>query len=337
LASVGFAGALGADALSQAIRQQMIDKLSKQQIEHGMSVEDQKLALEKQRFDQEAQDRALLRQQQGTAFNEGLAEKTAANLTPQSIISPELATRFKNTSLAPLISPDQTLPSTSMAGGSALPGADVPSTAPALTQNAPMLTGQLRYAGTPKQIETNREQQAQRDVLSSPLLKPEQRLAFQAENSGLKVPSNVFEQKDTSALDAARIQALTANAETAAARAQAAGDNAALRAESERAKIELERAKLDLARRMADDKEAGWTPVPGAQVVRDNASGVYAYPMVNKRGETKLLPLPAGSTPEKPPQGGIISDWFHSWFGGSSPAAGPQVWVRGADGKLHPQ
>jgi hypothetical protein len=97
-----------------------------QQVQHGMSVEDQRLALEKQRIEQDAADRALLRQQQGQAFNESLAEKTAGNLTPQSIVSPELAQRFTNTSLAPLISADKTLPSTSMATAAPMVGAETP-------------------------------------------------------------------------------------------------------------------------------------------------------------------------------------------------------------------
>lgn len=147
--SVGFEGAWGQQNLADAIRQRMIDALSQKQIEHGMSVEDQKLALEKQRYEQEAADRALLRSQQGQAFNETLAEKTGANLgAGPSIISPQFAERFKNTSLAPLITPDKTLPSTSLAAAAPMVG-ETGGTAPTVTENAPTLTGQLRFAGLP--------------------------------------------------------------------------------------------------------------------------------------------------------------------------------------------
>lgn len=148
--SMGLEGAYGADAFQQRLRQQILEQLSAAATQHAMSTEDQKLQIEKDRFAQEAADRALLRQQQGQAFNETLAEKTGANLgAGPSIISPDLGKRFLNTSLAPLVSPDQTLPSTSMAAGSTLPGSESASTAPAVTQNAPQLTGQLRFSGLP--------------------------------------------------------------------------------------------------------------------------------------------------------------------------------------------
>ncbi len=60
MASVGFEGAWGQQAMADSIRQRIIDALNQKVAEHGMSVEDQKLALEKQRFDQEAADRAVM-------------------------------------------------------------------------------------------------------------------------------------------------------------------------------------------------------------------------------------------------------------------------------------
>lgn len=168
MASVGFAGALGNEYMDQAIRQRMIDALNATKEQHAMSVEDQRLQIEKDRYAQEAADRAVLRSQQGQTFNESLAEKTAANLTPQSIVSPELAKRFTNTSLAPLISPDKTLPSTSMATAAPMVGAPTPDVAPTVTQNAPTLTGQLRYAGTPTQVETASDKAAVDQMASDP-------------------------------------------------------------------------------------------------------------------------------------------------------------------------
>lgn len=194
--SVGFAGAWGNQAMADAQRQRMIDELNKTVALHGMSVDDQKLALEKQRYDQEAQDRALLRSQQGAAFNEKIAEGTATNLgAGPSIISPALAERFKNTTLAPLVKPDETLPSTQIASGMAAPGSADTSTASTVTSQAPQLTGQFRFMGTPAANKQEESASMIRGILRNPKITPEQTMAIQAEQAGLKVPANVWEQK----------------------------------------------------------------------------------------------------------------------------------------------
>src|SRR5689334_15412097 len=126
--SVGFEGALGQQAMADSIRQRIMDALAQKQIEHGMSVEDQKLALEKQRFDQEAADRALLRQQQGATFNAKIGQETAANMGPgRTVISPAAATNLAklDPSLVPLMSADTTLPSRQFSGGASMPAPDV--------------------------------------------------------------------------------------------------------------------------------------------------------------------------------------------------------------------
>lgn len=188
--SVGFEGAWGQQAMADQIRQRIMDALAQKKTEHEMSVEDQRLALEKQRYDQEAQDRALLRSQQGQAFNETLAEKTGANLgAGPSIISPELAKRFANTSLAPLVTPDKTLPSTSLAGAAPMVGDATPDVAPTITANAPQLTGQLRFAGLPKINEAEQQKVLRGQLLADTSLTPQQRVEMQAESVGLKAPT----------------------------------------------------------------------------------------------------------------------------------------------------
>ncbi len=202
MGSVGFQNAFGQQAMAEQIRQRMIDALNQKKTEHGMSVEDQRLALEKQRYDQEAQDRSLLRQQQGQVFNESLAEKTASNLTPQSIISPQLAERFKNTSLAPLIKSDETLPSTSMAAAAPMVGAPTPDVAPTVTQNAPQLTGQLRYSGTPTQIASdNQKAIVGRLIASLPPNSAERRALEYEQGTGKNAPAGIFDKTSTEPLE----------------------------------------------------------------------------------------------------------------------------------------
>lgn len=200
--SVGFEGALGQQAMAEQIRQRLIDELNKTKTLHGMSVEDQRLALEKQRMEQETADRALLRSQQGAVFNEKIAEGTATNLgAGPTIISPELAKRFQNTTLAPLVKADASLPSAQISAGGTAPssissmtGAGAPAgdgtaTPPAITQQPPRLTGQLRFMGTPAANAAEQQKVLRGQLLADPSLTPQQRLEMQAESAGLKAPS----------------------------------------------------------------------------------------------------------------------------------------------------
>lgn len=151
MASVGFAGALGVEGMNEAIRQRIMDTLNQQQAQHTMGLQDAELKLHQDEAAQNAADRAAALAERTQGLNEKIGQATATNLGPgQTVISPQLASRFANTSLAPLVQPDQTLPSTQMASGAMPPGSQEPSTAPSITPQAPTVTGQLRFMGTPQ-------------------------------------------------------------------------------------------------------------------------------------------------------------------------------------------
>lgn len=323
MASVGFQGAYGQQAMADQVRQRIMDELSQAKDAHTMGIQDAELKLRQDEAANNTADRAQLRQQQGQGFNEKLAEGIGTNLGPgQTVISPELAQRFTNTTLAPLVKPDQTLPSTSMAGAAGLAGAPAPDVASSVTQNAPKLTGQLRFMGTPAQ---NMTQQ----IMSSPAVSPTQKLAFGAENAGLKVPPNVFEQKDTSALDAARIQSLTANAERAAQAAQMAGATAEAKSAAAQAQLALKQAQFEFAQKQAEDKAGAWAPTGDTAI---DPSGNPSFVFRNGKGEVKYVAAPPGLKIEKPAPGGGIGDWWRSTFGPSETSA-PKRIVYGTDGK----
>lgn len=218
MADLGLQNSFGQEAVAQQVRQRIFDQLQQQQQQHQMSVEDQRLELERQRLAQETADRQLLRQQQGQTFNETLAEKTAANLGPnQTIISPELAQKFASTSLAPLVKPDQTLPSTQLSAGVPLaptltprmagpqtteitPSTQVAGTAPTVTQKPSVLTGQLRFMGTPAANDLQRQRDLNTKMTSDVTTSGPVRGFLRANPEAKGVPYELFKDQAPEAL-----------------------------------------------------------------------------------------------------------------------------------------
>lgn len=151
MAGVGYEGALGTAGLYDTLRQQVMDRLWTQNMKHQQDVEDAKLQIERDRYAQEAADHASLRDIQRNSALEGSAKALAGNMTPGQLISPELAQRFKNTTLAPLIQSGQP---------TAIPSA--------FGQNATDTTGESVFAGTPAQREQQQYEQQVQSVLNDP-------------------------------------------------------------------------------------------------------------------------------------------------------------------------
>jgi hypothetical protein len=193
---LGLSSTFGVGAMQQSVRQRILDQLQQQAQAHQMSVEDQRLELERQRLQQDAADRSLLRTQQATSFNETIGEKAGANLGPgQSVLTPGQAAPILGApSMRGLIRPDQTLPSTSMSAGAPLAG-DTGGTAPTATTQAPQLTGQLRFMGTPQanQAEAQRVKLSQLTG-SMPAGSPERRALDYEQATGKNAPAGIFDK-----------------------------------------------------------------------------------------------------------------------------------------------
>lgn len=204
MGDLGLSSTFGVGAMQQSVRQRILDQLQRQAQAHQMSVEDQRLDLERQRLAADAADRSLLRNQQATAFNETIGEKAGANLgAGQTVLTPSQAAPILNApSMRGLITPDQTLPSTQIVSGMLAPTTEITpetqiaGTQPLVTQKAPTLTGQLRFMGTPKanQDEAARVRLSQL-TRAQPAGSPE-RLALEYEEAtGKNAPAAMFPSK----------------------------------------------------------------------------------------------------------------------------------------------
>lgn len=179
MASVGFQGAFAQDAMAQQVRQRILDQLSQAKDAHTMGLQDAELKMKQDEFAQQTADRAAALKERGLLTAAKIGDETATNLGPgQTVLDPN-SIAAKNIMASPQavnMRTDQTLPSTQIAAGMAAPNvspelsarfsgtlspliqpppeapsAAAPSTAPTVTDQAPKLTGQLRFMGTPAQ------------------------------------------------------------------------------------------------------------------------------------------------------------------------------------------
>lgn len=201
--SLGLEGALGANEFQKALRQQILDQEAQKQ----QAFQNSLLARTADRADRQQQilesEHADTLKERSLATNEKIAGDTAANLSPNAIVSPDVGRRFAGTSLAPLLKPDATLPSTQLSAGVPMVGADTASTAPAITDKPSVLTGQLRFTGTPKQVaDENKKALVGRLMMSLPTNSPERRSLEYEQATGVNPPAGAFDPKPPTVTDA---------------------------------------------------------------------------------------------------------------------------------------
>lgn len=195
--SLGLEGAFGANEFQKALRQQVMDRLQQEQqkfqndlASRGADRADRQQQILEAEHADALKERSLM-------TREKIAGDTAANLSPNTVVPAEMGQRFAGTSIAPLLKPDATLPSTQMSAGAPLAGADTSSTAPAVTQKPSVLTGQLRFTGTPKQVETDRLRTLNADAAKDTTVPPSIRGFLRMNPDASGVPAEMFKPPPT--------------------------------------------------------------------------------------------------------------------------------------------
>jgi len=200
---MGMMGAGGQIAVREGLRARLIDQMLAQKQQQDMQLQQRRMALDEQDAAQRGQDRTMAMEDRRQAIDDrafATHDTAAGKAFPLvgmggAVDAPAFQQTYQGTSSESNFTPERTLPATQMQGGSPLPGAADQTSVQTTTEAPRQITGRMISQGTPAQQQEGQQKVLRGRLMQNPNLTDLQKMAFEAENAGLKVPAGGWEAK----------------------------------------------------------------------------------------------------------------------------------------------